>query len=96
MLIGQSPFAGEDEDDLFASICRDRVYFPKWISEAAISVLNGVCCCCFLLVVVAVCVVTVVVVVIIIIIIIVTFIAVVVVVGVVFAFCSYCRRSRVL
>ena len=42
MLIGQSPFAGDDEDDLFASICRDRVYFPKWISEPAISVLNGV------------------------------------------------------
>ena len=42
MLIGQSPFAGDDEDDLFASICKDRVYFPKWISEAAISVLNGV------------------------------------------------------
>jgi len=40
MLIGQSPFAGEDEDDLFASICKDKVYFPKWISESAVSVLS--------------------------------------------------------
>ncbi|XP_057296654.1 protein kinase C delta type-like [Hydractinia symbiolongicarpus] len=40
MLIGQSPFAGEDEDDLFASICRDKVFFPKWISESAVSVLT--------------------------------------------------------
>lgn len=41
MLIGQSPFAGEDEDGLFASICQDKVFFPKWISEHSISVLNG-------------------------------------------------------
>eukprot|EP00795_Rhopilema_esculentum_P002018 gene2018-17579_t len=40
MLIGQSPFAGEDEDDLFRSICRDRVLFPKWISESASNVLT--------------------------------------------------------
>jgi len=40
MLIGQSPFAGEDEDDLFRSICRDRVLFPKWISEPASNVLT--------------------------------------------------------
>lgn len=35
MLIGQSPFAGEDEEDLFDSICRDKVHFPKWISSSA-------------------------------------------------------------
>lgn len=35
MLIGQSPFAGEDEEDLFDSICRDKVHYPKWISQPA-------------------------------------------------------------
>lgn len=35
MLIGQSPFAGEDEEDLFDSICRDKVHYPKWISSNA-------------------------------------------------------------
>ena len=42
MLIGQSPFAGEDEEALFAAIQRERVYFPKWISESAVSVLTQV------------------------------------------------------
>ena len=42
MLIGQSPFAGEDEEALFAAIQRDRVFFPKWISESAVSVLTQV------------------------------------------------------
>jgi len=31
----QSPFAGEDEEDLFDSICRDKVHYPKWISSNA-------------------------------------------------------------
>ena len=39
MLIGQSPFVGQSEDDLFASICRDKVRYPKWISESAQSLL---------------------------------------------------------
>ncbi|XP_031566552.1 protein kinase C delta type-like [Actinia tenebrosa] len=39
MLIGQSPFAGEDEEDLFDSICRDKVHYPKWISDDAVSIL---------------------------------------------------------
>ncbi|CAB3987975.1 kinase C delta type-like isoform X1 [Paramuricea clavata] len=37
MLIGQSPFAGEDEEDLFDSICRDKVHYPKWVSQSAVS-----------------------------------------------------------
>ncbi|CAH3016928.1 unnamed protein product [Porites evermanni] len=40
MLIGQSPFAGEDEEDLFDSICRDKVHYPKWISSSAEDVLS--------------------------------------------------------
>ncbi|XP_032230601.1 protein kinase C delta type [Nematostella vectensis] len=40
MLIGQSPFAGEDEEDLFDSICRDKVHFPKWVSSDAVSCLR--------------------------------------------------------
>jgi hypothetical protein len=35
----QSPFAGEDEEDLFDSICRDKVHYPKWISDDAVAVL---------------------------------------------------------
>lgn len=37
MLIGQSPFTGEDEEDLFDSICRDKVHYPKWVSQHAVS-----------------------------------------------------------
>ena len=33
----QSPFAGEDEEDLFDSICRDKVHYPKWVSQGAVS-----------------------------------------------------------
>ncbi|KAK3753515.1 hypothetical protein QZH41_018021, partial [Actinostola sp. cb2023] len=40
MLIGQSPFAGEDEEDLFDSICRDKVHFPRWVSDDAVSCLT--------------------------------------------------------
>ena len=38
----QSPFAGEDEEDLFDSICRDKVHYPKWISSSAEDVLSQV------------------------------------------------------
>ncbi|XP_065674354.1 protein kinase C delta type isoform X2 [Hydra vulgaris] len=40
MLIGQSPFSGDDEDVLFANICRDKLYFPKWVSEPSVSILS--------------------------------------------------------
>ncbi|XP_074647004.1 protein kinase C delta type-like isoform X2 [Tubulanus polymorphus] len=40
MLIGQSPFHGEDEDDLFFSICHDVPHFPRWISSDATFMLN--------------------------------------------------------
>ena len=31
MLVGQSPFHGEDEDDLFKSICHDSPFFPRYV-----------------------------------------------------------------
>lgn len=42
LLLQQSPFAGEDEEDLFDSICRDKVHYPKWISSAAEDCLSQV------------------------------------------------------
>lgn len=41
MLIGQSPFHGDDdEDDLFHSICNDTPNYPRWISKEACSLLS--------------------------------------------------------
>ncbi|KAA0707789.1 Protein kinase C delta type [Triplophysa tibetana] len=33
MLIGQSPFQGDDEDELFESIRMDAPHFPRWITK---------------------------------------------------------------
>lgn len=33
MLIGQSPFHGDDEDELFESIRVDTPYYPRWITK---------------------------------------------------------------
>ena len=35
MLIGQSPFNGCDEDELFWSICNEPAYFPRFLSKEA-------------------------------------------------------------
>ncbi|CAB3367422.1 Hypothetical predicted protein [Cloeon dipterum] len=40
MLVGQSPFNGCDEDDLFWSICNEQPYYPKYLSKEAQSVLS--------------------------------------------------------
>ena len=40
MLIGQSPFQGEDEDDLFQSICNDSIDYPRWLSKEAINLVD--------------------------------------------------------
>ena len=40
MLIGQSPFQGEDEDELFHSICNDSVDYPRWLSKEAINIVD--------------------------------------------------------
>lgn len=42
MLIGQSPFHGESEEELFDSILNDRPYFPKTISKEAAKCLSAV------------------------------------------------------
>lgn len=35
MLIGQSPFQGDDEDELFESIRSDTPHYPRWIPKEA-------------------------------------------------------------
>lgn len=42
MLIGQSPFHGEGEDELFESILHERPYFPKSIGKEAAKCLSAV------------------------------------------------------
>ena len=39
MLIGQSPFNGCDEDELFWSICNEQAYFPRFLSKEAKAIL---------------------------------------------------------
>ncbi|XP_043943103.1 protein kinase C theta type [Protopterus annectens] len=39
MLIGQSPFHGHDEEELFQSIRMDDPYYPRWISKDAKDIL---------------------------------------------------------
>ncbi|XP_055909390.1 probable serine/threonine-protein kinase ndrC isoform X1 [Eupeodes corollae] len=41
MLIGQSPFSGCDEDELFWSICNEIPWFPVYITHEATSILKG-------------------------------------------------------
>uniref|UniRef100_A0A8C6WZG3 Protein kinase C n=1 Tax=Neogobius melanostomus TaxID=47308 RepID=A0A8C6WZG3_9GOBI len=40
MLIGQSPFQGDDEDELFESIRSDSPHYPRWITKEAKSLLE--------------------------------------------------------
>lgn len=42
MLIGQSPFSGCDEDELFWSICNEVPWYPYYISKDALNVLSKV------------------------------------------------------
>lgn len=44
MLIGQSPFQGDDEDELFESIRSDAPYYPRWITKESKSLLEQVNC----------------------------------------------------
>lgn len=40
MLIGQSPFQGDDEDELFESIRTDTPHYPRWITKESKSLLE--------------------------------------------------------
>ncbi|KAF3689550.1 Protein kinase C delta type [Channa argus] len=40
MLIGQSPFQGDDEDELFESIRSDSPHYPRWITKESKSMLE--------------------------------------------------------
>ena len=42
MLIGQSPFHGDGEDDLFHSICHEVPHFPRWLSSEAARCISAV------------------------------------------------------
>lgn len=42
MLIGQSPFHGDDEDELFESIRLDSPYYPRWITKESKDILEKV------------------------------------------------------
>lgn len=39
MLIGQSPFSGCDEDELFWSICNEKPVIPRFLSTEANAIL---------------------------------------------------------
>lgn len=40
MLIGQSPFQGDDEDELFESIRTDTPHYPRWITKESKSLIE--------------------------------------------------------
>lgn len=42
MLIGQSPFHGDGEDELFDAILNERPYFPKTLGKEAAKCLSAV------------------------------------------------------
>lgn len=42
MLIGQSPFQGDDEDELFESIRMDVPHYPRWITKESKDLLEKV------------------------------------------------------
>ena len=53
MLLGQSPFRGDDEDEIFDAILEDEPLYPITMPRDAVSILQKVCQstvgCCFLL-----------------------------------------------
>ena len=42
MLLGQSPFRGEDEDEIFDAILHDEILYPVNMSRDAVSLLQRV------------------------------------------------------
>uniref|UniRef100_A0A3Q4G6U1 Protein kinase N2a n=2 Tax=Pseudocrenilabrinae TaxID=318546 RepID=A0A3Q4G6U1_NEOBR len=43
MLVGESPFPGDDEEEVFDSIVNDEVRYPRFLSTEAISIMRRVC-----------------------------------------------------
>lgn len=43
----QSPFPGDDEEEVFDSIVNDEVRFPRFLSLEAVSMMRRVCCFVF-------------------------------------------------
>lgn len=41
MLIGQSPFSGCDEDELFWSICNEIPWYPHYLSKESLKILQS-------------------------------------------------------
>ena len=41
----QSPFPGDDEEEVFDSIVNDDVRYPRFLSSEAISIMRRVSCC---------------------------------------------------
>jgi len=40
MILGHSPFSGDDEDELFHSICHDKPYYPHSMNKEAVRLLE--------------------------------------------------------
>src|ERR1700753_2773954 len=45
MLLGQSPFRGDDEDEIFDAILEDEPLYPITMPRDAVSILQKVCFC---------------------------------------------------
>ena len=45
MLLGQSPFRGDDEDEIFDAILEDEPLYPITMPRDAVSILQKVCPC---------------------------------------------------
>jgi hypothetical protein len=42
MLVGESPFPGDDEEEVFNSIINDKVKLPKFLSSESITMVKRV------------------------------------------------------
>jgi len=42
MLIGQSPFQGDNEDELYRSILSDSPFYPRYVQQTAVSCITQV------------------------------------------------------
>ena len=42
MLVGESPFPGDDEEEVFDSIVNDDIRYPRFLSSEAISIMRKV------------------------------------------------------